>query len=103
MTMSYADQIRNALADPDSPLYMSDLVPLIADYLEETDKRLQWANEAEKRISRASQAIMNIDYPDSCEVESVSVDYARGHRDARHSAAELVLEILAATATGEMK
>lgn len=39
--MTKADKIRAALADPDSPLYMSDLVPLIADYLDEAEPALK--------------------------------------------------------------
>jgi hypothetical protein len=43
-----ADRIRAALADPAAPWYGSDLVPLVADYLDEAEQRLLWANEAEK-------------------------------------------------------
>jgi hypothetical protein len=77
--MTKADQIRTALADPNSPLYGSDLVPLIADYLDESEratalfayiqehevsdgliaKRLLWANEAEARIQELERELQD--------------------------------------------
>jgi hypothetical protein len=36
--MTKADQIRLALCDPAAPWYGSDLVPLVADYLDDVEK-----------------------------------------------------------------
>jgi hypothetical protein len=39
--MTKADQIRLALCDPAAPWYGSDLVPLVADYLDEAEQALK--------------------------------------------------------------
>lgn len=93
-----ATQIRSALADPNAPWYGSDLVPLVADYLDEAEKamelfayidehevsdgliakRLEWANEAEKVLGGFVES--HDRFAKVCNFEQCGCDMCRSSR-----------------------